>query len=102
MTPEEIEIRENFGIKDEDILQIPALALWELCRQFNALIDNKPFPSYLGDFFYRFYCIRIEELAKRKAEERGTLDANGLTKTRKVTNYEDTIKGTTIAEDIGH
>lgn len=75
MTPEEIEIRENYGIKDEDILQIPALALWELCRQFNALIDNKPFPTYLGDYFYRFYCIRIEELAKRKAEERVTLNA---------------------------
>jgi hypothetical protein len=66
MTPEEIEIRENFGIKDEDILQIPAFALWELCRQFNALIDNKPFSTYLGDFFYRFYCIRIEELARRE------------------------------------
>jgi hypothetical protein len=79
MTPEEIEIRENYGIKDEDILQIPAFALWELCRQFNVLVGNEPFPTYLGDFFYRFYCIRIEELAKRKAEVRVTLNAKAHT-----------------------
>jgi hypothetical protein len=75
MTPEEIEIRENYGIKDEDILQIPAFAMWELCRQFNLLADTKPFPTHLGDFLYRFYCIRVEELAAQKAEARVTLNA---------------------------
>jgi hypothetical protein len=74
MTPEEIEIRENYGIKDEDILQIPAFALWELCRQFNVLLGDTALPSYLGDYFYRFYCIRTEELAKQKAKVRVTLN----------------------------
>jgi hypothetical protein len=74
MTPEEIEIREKNSIKDEDILQIPALALWELCRQFNSFVDTKPFPTYLGDYFYRFYCNRVTELSTQKVKERVTLN----------------------------
>lgn len=90
MTPEEIEIRKTYGIKDEDILQIPALALWELCRQFNALADIKPFPTYLGDFFYRFYCNRITELSMKKAEVRKTLNAD-IEKERREFKKEEAI-----------
>jgi hypothetical protein len=65
MTPEEAETRERFGIEECDILNIPAYALWELCRQFN---DALPGRSNVGDVLYGFYCKRINEIAMQRAK----------------------------------
>jgi hypothetical protein len=65
MTPEEAEKRKRLCIDKDDILYIPADAMWELCRQFN---DALPGQSNIGDAFYGFYCKRIKEIATQRAK----------------------------------
>lgn len=68
MTPEEIEIRKNYNIKDEDILQIPAFALWELCRQFDEEMGKSLKGIYSGLCLFEYFKCLTEDDSIQKNE----------------------------------